>query len=273
MKTASGSWRIGPSPGSVHLKYHMLDDLGKGSYGFVKLAIRISDHRKVAIKFAPKPETEDKDYLPGYLYSGNSEVDLMNMMKEPHSPHIIELLEWFEDQDNVILVMEYPEPCETLYGFIKHNNGRLEHSAVRMIIVQIVQAAKDCIDHGVCHGDIHSGNILVNTTSLNIKLIDFGCGLRIGEEYPNPEMTISQRTALKITIQSVGHVLSEVVNLALTSVPEEFQELISWCEHYERQLRPRDILMHPWLRKHSVSDTEEGKTEQAKSRGHERSSQ
>ncbi len=126
-------------------------------------------------------------------------------------------------------------------------------------------------------------------------------------------MTISLRTALKITIQSVGHVLSEVVNLAHTSVPEgeimtlttqwhnhclstymyfvsvwltifsymvfstltsfllkihtEFQELISWCEHYERQLRPRDILMHPWLRKHSVSDTEEGKTAQAKSRG------
>lgn len=104
----------------------------------------------------------------------------MNMMKEPHSPQIIELLEWFEDQDNVILVMEYPEPCETLYCFIKHNSGRLEHSAVRMIIVQIVQAAKDCIDHGVCHGDIHSGNILVNTASLNIKLIDFGCGLRIG---------------------------------------------------------------------------------------------
>lgn len=53
----------------------------------------------------------------------------------------------------------------------------------------------------------------------------------------------------------------------LLQIHTEFQELISWCEHYERQLRPRDILMHPWLRKHSVSDTEEGKTAQAQSRG------
>ncbi len=53
------------------------------------------------------------------------------------------------------------------------------------------------------------------------------------EEYPNPEMTISLRTALKITIQSVGHVLSEVVNLAHTSVPEgEIMTLTTqWHNH------------------------------------------
>ncbi|KAL0153955.1 hypothetical protein M9458_050712, partial [Cirrhinus mrigala] len=64
--------------------------------------------------------------------------------------------------------------------FIELNCERLQESVVRTLMVQIIQSAKECIDHGVCHGDVHLNNVMVDTASLKIKLIDFGCGQRIG---------------------------------------------------------------------------------------------
>ncbi len=39
---------------------------------------------------------------------------------------------------------------------------------------QLVLAVQHCIDHGIFHNDIHADNILVNTDTLELKLIDFG---------------------------------------------------------------------------------------------------
>lgn len=41
---------------------------------------------------------------------------------------------------------------------------------------QVVQAARHCCDCGVLHRDIKGENILINTDTLQVKLIDFGCG-------------------------------------------------------------------------------------------------
>lgn len=76
-------------------------------------------------------------------------------MKETPSPHIIQLFEWFEDPETISLVMEYPEHCETLQWFFELNSGHLEENVVWTLMVQIVQSAKECIDHRVYHGDIY----------------------------------------------------------------------------------------------------------------------
>lgn len=41
---------------------------------------------------------------------------------------------------------------------------------------QVVLTAKHCIDQGVFHRDIKPSNILVNTKTMEVKLIDFGSG-------------------------------------------------------------------------------------------------
>lgn len=77
--------------------------------------------------------------------------------------------------------MEYPEPCHTLNQHIMYSDDMNEGKA-RWLICQLIQAVKHCIDRGVLHGDIHTGNILVTDPSLKLKLIDFGCAHPISSE-------------------------------------------------------------------------------------------
>lgn len=49
----------------------------------------------------------------------------------------------------------------------------------------ILGRIKHRLDHKVFHNDIHPGNILVNTKTFEIKLIDFGCALEyMSKPYP-----------------------------------------------------------------------------------------
>lgn len=101
----------------------------------------------------------------------------MDMVSKPFScPYVVELLQWFEIPDYIVLILERPSPSMELPDFCKLQGGKLPEPLARDIMLQLVQAARHCCDHGVFHNDIKTGNILINTETLQIKLIDFGCG-------------------------------------------------------------------------------------------------
>lgn len=86
------------------------------------------------------------------------------------------MLDWFEEKNHHILILEHPQPCETLLSFLKLNRPRLDENQARPLMLQVVHAARHCMGRGVAHNDIRVDNILVNTETLQLKLIDFGCG-------------------------------------------------------------------------------------------------
>lgn len=104
------------------------------------------------------------------------EVALMEKVSEPGCKHVLKLLEWFEVPSSFILVLERPVPCLDLWEFCKLQGGRLPEPTAQKIMRQVVLAARHCCDHGVFHRDIKLENILVHLTTLEVKLIDFGCG-------------------------------------------------------------------------------------------------
>ncbi|ROL41732.1 Serine/threonine-protein kinase pim-1 [Anabarilius grahami] len=73
------------------------------------------------------------------------------------------------------MVLE-PSPCENLFDFLKHHGGVLSEHLARLIMWQVVQAAHMCCHRGVLHRDIKLENLLLNKDTLEVKLIDFGCG-------------------------------------------------------------------------------------------------
>ncbi|XP_016398996.1 serine/threonine-protein kinase pim-2-like [Sinocyclocheilus rhinocerous] len=91
----------------------------------------------------------------------------------PVSPYVIQMYEWFDRPKIFSLVLECPQPCMVLRKFIKDSSGLIELIACSLMR-QLVLAVQHCIDHGVFHNDIHADNILVNTDTLELKLIDFG---------------------------------------------------------------------------------------------------
>lgn len=93
----------------------------------------------------------------------------------PSVSQIIKLLDWEDDTEHYVLVMERPVPCVDLFSFVDHR-GSLDEGMAQNIMRQVIDAAKTCCDRGVFHRDIKLENILVNQDTMEVKLIDFGCG-------------------------------------------------------------------------------------------------
>ncbi|XP_048022111.1 serine/threonine-protein kinase pim-2-like [Megalobrama amblycephala] len=149
--------------------------IGSGTFGSVFEGTRKFDGKKVAIKRMRKFDNFLYLDIPGHPEPLITEVALLLMMRrEPISPFVIQLYEWFEHPRKFTLVMEYPEPCESLLDFMDRN-PQLDETIARVFMRQAVLAAQHCIEHDVFHNDIHADNFLLKHT-LEIKLIDFGCG-------------------------------------------------------------------------------------------------
>uniref|UniRef100_A0A8C2HIS9 non-specific serine/threonine protein kinase n=1 Tax=Cyprinus carpio TaxID=7962 RepID=A0A8C2HIS9_CYPCA len=157
--------------------------LGYGSFGKVYEGTHIFDDRiKVAKKYIHKHKNDRRLHVAGHSKPVIAEVAMLLRLREPPlCPNIIKLHHWIEKKRSFVLIMEYPKPCSTLHQYITCSDDMNEGKA-RWLISQLVQAVKHCVDRGVFHGDIHTGNILVTNPSLELKLIDFGCAYPISSE-------------------------------------------------------------------------------------------
>ncbi|KAI2658264.1 Serine/threonine-protein kinase pim-2 [Labeo rohita] len=151
--------------------------LGVGGFGVVHEAIRVEDGLKVAVKEVLK--THDLEYLtiPDHPNPLPMEIALTILAnKGPTAPGIIKMLDWQDQRDNYVMVLECPSPCENLVSFLEGHGCRLSEGLVRHIMRQATQAARTCCRRGVFHGDMKLENFIVSKNTLEVKLIDFGCG-------------------------------------------------------------------------------------------------
>lgn len=122
----------------------------------------------------------------------------------------IALLDWYDLNQELILVLERPEPCKDLQAYCQENGGSLveeqakvnhlcvcvcvlythvEVTAVsphwellsisgllQIILKQLVDTARDLEENNIFHRDIKQQNILIETSSNTprARLIDFG---------------------------------------------------------------------------------------------------
>ncbi|KAL0189153.1 hypothetical protein M9458_016252, partial [Cirrhinus mrigala] len=113
---------------------------------------------------------------PGHPKRLPLEIGLTLMANQgPSVAQIIKLLDWQDDPYHYVMVLERPMPSMSLFSFVKLQQ-RLQEWMARHFLWQVIQAAKICCERGVFHRDIKMENLLVNPDTLDIKLIDFGCG-------------------------------------------------------------------------------------------------
>ncbi|XP_048857227.1 serine/threonine-protein kinase pim-1-like isoform X6 [Brienomyrus brachyistius] len=156
----------------LYLQGHLL---GTGGYGAVFAGIRKADGFPVAIKYARK--TEKKLELPGLDGPMPLEVALMKLVSNESScANVLKLIDWFDGPQDYIMILERPDPCEDLFDFCKRKGGLLSEGVARHVMVQVLHALRHCQDSGVLHRDLKSENLLIRTDTLEVKLIDFGCG-------------------------------------------------------------------------------------------------
>ncbi|NXF11799.1 STK36 kinase, partial [Smithornis capensis] len=137
-------------------KYHVLEMIGKGSYGRVYKGRRKYSAQVVALKFIPKVERSEKE-----LKNLQREIEIMRGL---HHPNIIQMLDSFETDKEV---------KETMGGIMGHRVRLLCLLQVQTIAAQLVSALCYLHSHRILHRDLKPQNILLGKDGV-VKLCDFG---------------------------------------------------------------------------------------------------
>lgn len=146
-------------------RYHLIEFLGEGSYGWVWRAERMADGATVALKI-PKAQASKKSDLE----EGKWLID------KPSHPNVIQMFwmgrvppqyEWF------VIEMEY-FPGSTLAQLLERDDPAFTTSYDRLFVLyaQVLAGIRHLHGLGMCHGDIKPHNILIAEGAL--KLTDFG---------------------------------------------------------------------------------------------------
>jgi len=245
--------------------------LGKGGFGTVYAGLRRRDGKTVAIKQIAKAKIQTLEMVNDRKVP--LEVALMQAVQ--HVEGVVKLLDYFERSDSFIIVMEKPDNCKDMFDYITEK-GTVAETIARGFFKQIVETVISCHSRGVIHRDIKDENILVDTKTGKLKLIDFGSGAFFKDEvftefegtrvYSPPEwIRCSRYPGNPATVWSLGILLydmvcgdipfetdEEICNAELVfrnNVSESCQDLIKSC----LRIRPRDrieidqIIQHPWM--------------------------
>ncbi|XP_064613402.1 LOW QUALITY PROTEIN: serine/threonine-protein kinase 36-like [Liolophura sinensis] len=142
--------------------YHVLELIGEGSFGKVYKGRKKYTGQVVALKFIPKTGKAEKE-----LRSLRREIEIMRGL---HHENIIEMLDHFETDKEVVVVTDYAEG--ELFQILE-DDGSLPEEQVRSIACQLVSALFYLHSHRILHRDMKPQNILLGKGG-TVKLCDFG---------------------------------------------------------------------------------------------------
>lgn len=157
--------------------FTILEDMGQGAYGQVKLAKNSSTSKKVVLKYVNKSrilvDTWTRDRSLGTV---PLEIHVLDHLRkdEFRHPNIVEMTDFFEDDLNYYIEMvPHGPPGMDLFDYIEMRS-KMDEAECRNIFLQVVAALHHLhTKAGVVHRDIKDENIILNGES-RVKLIDFG---------------------------------------------------------------------------------------------------
>ncbi|KAI7807776.1 putative serine/threonine-protein kinase pim-3 [Triplophysa rosa] len=264
-------------------QYEIGKMLGEGAYGAVYDGTRVKDGLKVAVKFVKKYTDIDYISIPCHPEPLPREIALLILATNGTPvPEIIQLLDWEDKSDHYVMVLECPSPCQDLHSFVYSRGGTVTEDLAQIIMWQASKAAYVCCERGVFHRDIKPTNLLIKTDTLDVKLIDFGCGdifkksaykkykgtwdYRCPESFDNFKYHAEPATvwSLGVTLFAMvcgafprHHTLCEMKKnqWSRNGLSQELCSLIQSClqEDPDQRIRLKDVLLHEWFRSENTT--------------------
>ena len=255
--------------------------IGKGAFGKVNLGLNLLTGRIVAIKSFNKQNIISEISKRKILYE-------TNLMRNLHHKSIVKILETFESEKYILIIMEYISGGN-LQNFVKKRRKLTEKTA-KILFKQIIEGIQYIHSQGIVHRDIKLENILLDLNN-NIKICDFGVGKIIKPEstlydqcgtpvYMAPEIIKnagykgfpvdiwSSGVALYIMLTGnipfnrgkIHDLQYNIVNKDINpieGISNEAKNLIEGLLNKDpnKRLTAEDILNHPWLNNIDDLDT------------------
>lgn len=202
---------IGKTIGNLKL----VSELGKGGMGVVYLAEHMRLNKKFAVKSLSPELTRDP------LFSERFYQEAKNQALLDH-PNIVQATDFFEENGQFFLVMEYVEGRE-LSDLIKQK-GKLGEKEALSIIKDTLSGLGFAHRKGMIHRDMKPSNVLVGADG-RARIMDFGIAILAGEKrltstgsnigtpwYMSPEqITRPREVDNRSDIYSLGIVLFEML--------------------------------------------------------------
>lgn len=253
--------------------YDIDKELGKGTFGEVKLGIHKLTREKVAIKVLEKDkiiDESDKERV-------TREIQILKLLRHPN---IIQLYEIIEDKEKLYLITEYA-PGGELFDYIVANQRVREIEACKFF-QQLIDGIEYIHKLNIVHRDLKPENLLLDLKK-DIKIVDFGLSNLYKENellstacgspcYAAPEMIAGNKyKGLNVDIWSSGVILFALIcgylpfddddtpilykkimkgDYTIPSfVSTQASDLIKCILNTspEKRFRIRDIKKHPWF--------------------------
>lgn len=259
--------------------YNVGSVLGNGGFGVVYSGTRKIDGKPVAIKHIWKEKVSEWVQLDDEVVP----MEVCLLRKVGKIEGCIQMLDFYENSNSFIVVMERPEVCKDLFDLVTERGALPEHVA-RTFFRQILDTVSKIHEAGVLHRDIKDENILIDMKTCELKIIDFGAGAFIRDTvftefdgtrvYSPPEWIRYRRyNGVPAAVWSLGILLFDMLCGDVPfekdeqiveanpqfrgSVSLEAKDLVLRCLSVRPSSRPtlEEIRSHPWLS--SVSDSDE----------------
>ena len=142
--------------------------IGQGAFGKVNLGLNVLTGRVVAIKSFNKKNlnSPNNENMKKILYE-------TNLMRRLNHPNITKILEMFEDEEYILIIMEYINGGN-LFSFVKKRR-KLNEKISKFLFKQIILGIKHIHSQNIVHRDVKLENILIDLNN-TIKICDFGIG-------------------------------------------------------------------------------------------------
>ena len=148
-KNKEGLLITGVTEGDIFDKYTFKEELGRGAFSIVKLAISKENGDKVAVKVIDKSKMSEQ-------YKKNLKMETEILKKVDHGS-IIKMLEIYETDEYLFLVMELVTGGELFDKIVE--KGCYTEKEAAILVHKIVSAIDYLHDMDICHRDLKPENL------------------------------------------------------------------------------------------------------------------
>jgi Ca2+-binding EF-hand superfamily protein len=263
--------------------YDVKEPVGKGKFGTVKLGIHKKTGKKVAIKVMKKKQMTLQD-----IELQKREIEILKICQHPS---IIKLLDIFENQDYIYIVMEYLKGGD-LFNYLEKRDFTIPESKARELSHSIATGIFYLHSYGIAHRDLKPENILMTDESdeATPKLVDFGLSKIVGPSekcndpfgtlsYVAPEVLLQKPYDKSVDLWSLGVIIYLLLSGTLPFDDDDDREIARQTIHDEvdfsysvwkkigsdvksmikkllekeknKRMTLEEVLQHPWILKKS----------------------